>query len=929
MSVLSALYQILIGPLELLFDMIYSLAYRLIGNQGLVIIVLSLCMNALVLPLYRRADAMQAEERELERKLEPGTKHIKKVFSGDERFMVLQTFYRQNNYKPSYALRGSLPLLLQVPFFIAAYRFLSGLAVLEGVSFGPIRDLSQPDALLHIGGYPVNLLPILMTAINLCSCFVYARNLPARSKLQMYGLALIFLVLLYPSPAGLVFYWTLNNLFSLGKNLLSRLKRPGRVLCVMSSAAGAGLLAFILLIHPMNTAKHQLYAVALTLMMQAPLLILLLGKRKSPVPEPEISGQDRTNFRLGCAVLTVLTGLLIPSAVIRSSPSEFVDINAFRSPLLYVLHALLLATGAFMIWLGIFFSLSGPKGKRALELGVWIGSGCALIDYMAFGTDLGTLSPTLQLENGMHFSGGQILVNLLVLAAAAAVLFFLWKKKRELAKFALLAAAAALLCMSAVNTVKIQSAAAELAERTQVRDRETGTEAAAAKDMPNFPLSRNGKNVAVLMMDRAVGAYFPFLLHEKPELKEQFSGFVFYPDTLSFGCVTNVASPSLYGGYEYRPAEINRRSGERLEDKHNEALKVMPVLFDQNGYTVTLFDPPFAGYQWYPDMSIYDDYPEMRAFNTWGKFMDEQEDSGEQIQRSLDRNFFCYGLVKCLPLVCQPYLYDSGTYSETNTQASKPYQTRYGRARSSGLERDFMWSYTMLTHLPAITEIQDSAEDTFLMLYNCACHDVMMLKEPEYVPAEIVDNTEYDAEHWFRETDDGRSLTLETERQAIHYQCNMASMLQLGAWFDWLREQGLYDNTRIIIVADHGYSLTSQFPELVYFDGALDAMWYNPLLLVKDFNSSGPLTTDPDFMTNADVPSLAFAGLIEDPVNPFTGKPINSEPKNAEELFVFTSREYDVLINNGNTFLPAPWYSVHGSIFGESNWSANVDERVK
>jgi Preprotein translocase subunit YidC len=214
-----ALYQLLIGPLELLFEVIFALASRVIRSPGAVIVFLSLAMNILVLPLYRRADALQAEQRDQAARMKPWVDHIKKTFSGDERFMMLQTYYRQVGYRPTDALKGSVSLLLEVPFFVAAYRFLSGLTLLSGVSFGPIRDLGAPDALLQIGGLSINVLPILMTAINVVSAAIYMKGFPWKSKLQMYGMALVFLVLLYGSPAGLVFYWTLNNLFSLIKNI--------------------------------------------------------------------------------------------------------------------------------------------------------------------------------------------------------------------------------------------------------------------------------------------------------------------------------------------------------------------------------------------------------------------------------------------------------------------------------------------------------------------------------------------------------------------------------------------------------------------------------------------------------------------------------------------------------------------------------------
>ena len=63
---------------------------------------------------------------------------------------------------------------------------------------------------------------------------------------------------------------------------------------------------------------------------------------------------------------------------------------------------------------------------------------------------------------------------------------------------------------------------------------------------------------------------------------------------------------------------------------------------------------------------------------------------------------------------------------------------------------------------------------------------------------------------------------------------------------------------------------------------AYDVMAYKALLMVKDFGST-ELKSDETFMTNADTPSLAFDGLIEHPVNPFTGKEINTDGKNVSE----------------------------------------------
>ena len=185
MSFITILETIVLGPLKLLFEVIFQLTNICLENPGFSIIFLSLLMNFLVLPLYRRADAMQEEAREMDAKLRDGVAHIKKVFSGDEKMMMLQAYYRQNNYKPTSALNGSVSLLLEIPFFMAAYQFLSHLKILEGASFGPIADLGVPDKLIPLFG-GMNLLPIVMTLVNVISCALYLKGFPLKTKIQLY-----------------------------------------------------------------------------------------------------------------------------------------------------------------------------------------------------------------------------------------------------------------------------------------------------------------------------------------------------------------------------------------------------------------------------------------------------------------------------------------------------------------------------------------------------------------------------------------------------------------------------------------------------------------------------------------------------------------------------------------------------------------------
>lgn len=917
MSFGAILDSILFKPLQLIFEVIYINANKIIDNPALSIIVLSLVMNFLVLPLYKRADAMQEEEKDIEMRLRDGVAHIKKNFRGDERMMILQTYYRQNNYKPTYVLKGAVSLFLQIPFFIAAYRFLSGLKLLSGVSFGPIADLSRPDGLIVIAGLTINVLPVIMTAVNLVSCIIFTKGSPLKSKIQLYAMAIFFLVFLYTSPSGLVFYWTLNNIFSLVKTIFYKLKNPGRVLSILASAAGVALAVYGIFFYPVPTVKKLTFFIVCGVLLQLPLLYSLLKNKLSIFSSASAKTGNKKMFFAGALYLSVLTGILIPSAVIMSSAAEFVYIDNFYNPVWFIVSAFCFAFGIFVVWIGVFYWLAKPAARDVFDKAVWTLAAVTTVNYMFFGKNLGILTSTLKYENGLDFSFKAQLINAAVILAAAAVLWFIASKLKKHTIDVLVIGLVAVIGMSAFNIVKINNTVNDI--------KQTAT---TASEIPTVNLSKNGKNVVVLMLDRAMGEYVPYIFNEKPELKEQFSGFKYYSNTVSFGGFTNFGTPALLGGYEYTPAEINKRDSEPLVNKQNEALKVMPVLFDSNGFDVTMCNPVYANYKWIPDLSIYDDYPDIKSYITQGKFSDVS--TKERFVEDNMRNFFCYSILKASPLCVQEVLYDKGNYNADKSMLSDEVveytgQTTDGIYKSTGYYGNFMEHYNAMRSLPNITEVSEEETNNFFFMACDLTHEPMMLQEPDYVPSANVDNTEYETNNKDRFTVDGRTMKMENETQMIHYQTNMAAMIQLGKWFDYMKQNEVYDNTRIILVSDHGRNL-GHSEELMLEDGG-DAAMYYPLLMVKDFNSEGFESSD-EFMTNGDVPTIAMNGLIENPVNPFTGNKIDSSAKYTGDQYIIASSEFDIDINNGNTYNPSKWYSVRDNIWDKNNWKTVADNAV-
>ena len=154
-----------------------------------------------------------------------------------------------------------------------------------------------------------------------------------------------------------------------------------------------------------------------------------------------------------------------------------------------------------------------------------------------------------------------------------------------------------------------------------------------------------------------------------------------------------------------------------------------------------------------------------------------------------------------------------------------------------------------------------------------------------------------------------------------YYHTNSALFLQLGFWFDFLKKNNAYDNTRIIVVADHGVNIPGIISDEEFPYSGECKEKYNPVLLFKDFNQHGRLVINNEFMTNADVPSLALKGLLSDPVNPFTGKPISTESgKNG--IFI-TSCPFPMVKDHGKYELNIKkdeWFFLKDSIFESKNW---------
>ncbi|GMR15152.1 MAG: hypothetical protein BMS9Abin30_0773 [Gammaproteobacteria bacterium] len=206
-----------------------------VPQWGLAIMVLSVLVSVLMLPLSKIADRLQDQVHEIEARIIPILSTIKKNYKGAEQSEKILAMYKDQGVHPLYSLKSLLGVLVVIPVFIGAFDMLAENIHLSGESFLWIADLSQPDAFVAMpfnlpffGGY-LNLLPFIMTGFSFAASKLHAHPAmdAAQQRRQARNLVLMslgFLVLFYTFPAGMVLYWTTNNLISVVKMLWKKRK---------------------------------------------------------------------------------------------------------------------------------------------------------------------------------------------------------------------------------------------------------------------------------------------------------------------------------------------------------------------------------------------------------------------------------------------------------------------------------------------------------------------------------------------------------------------------------------------------------------------------------------------------------------------------------------------------------------------------------
>jgi YidC/Oxa1 family membrane protein insertase len=190
--------------------------HHVVQNWGWAIIILTIFIKIIFFPLSAASYKSMARMKEVQ----PRLVQMKEQYKGDPQKLnaAMMAMYKQEKINP---LGGCLPVLIQIPVFISLYWVLLLSVEMRGAPWlGWIHDLSKPDTLLSdlVGiSIPIGILPIIMAI----SMYIQTKLNPVppdpiQAKVMLY-MPLVFSLMFFFFPSGLVLYYIVNNVLSIAQ----------------------------------------------------------------------------------------------------------------------------------------------------------------------------------------------------------------------------------------------------------------------------------------------------------------------------------------------------------------------------------------------------------------------------------------------------------------------------------------------------------------------------------------------------------------------------------------------------------------------------------------------------------------------------------------------------------------------------------------
>ncbi|MDI7188752.1 membrane protein insertase YidC [Leptospira santarosai] len=195
-----------------------------IPNYGWSIIIFAILFKLVFYPLNQK----QADSMKKMQELGPQLKTINEKFANDPKIRQQKTMelYKKNNVNP---VGGCLPMVIQIPIFIALYSAFSDTIDLWNSPFLWVKDLSEPDVIWTSPAIPyftqtgigLNLLALLMVGTQIFQTRMTSVSMDPNQKMLMYVMPVMMLYIFWNMPSGVTLYWTFQNILSIGQQWIT------------------------------------------------------------------------------------------------------------------------------------------------------------------------------------------------------------------------------------------------------------------------------------------------------------------------------------------------------------------------------------------------------------------------------------------------------------------------------------------------------------------------------------------------------------------------------------------------------------------------------------------------------------------------------------------------------------------------------------
>jgi membrane protein insertase Oxa1/YidC/SpoIIIJ len=207
--------EVVLTPVVWLMELVLGFYVFLFSSIGISILFTSFTFTLLLLPVQKIANRVEKRIGEKIKKIDDEVKVLGSELKGEKLFLATEIIYERNGYHPIQSVGMGASFFAMLPVLISAILLFTSSEVLIDISFLFIDDLSKPDGLLGI----VNVLPLLMLLITLLDAKLRFKD-DKKRQYRFFFISLVFLVIVYRLPSGLVLYWTGSNIMSLILNRL-------------------------------------------------------------------------------------------------------------------------------------------------------------------------------------------------------------------------------------------------------------------------------------------------------------------------------------------------------------------------------------------------------------------------------------------------------------------------------------------------------------------------------------------------------------------------------------------------------------------------------------------------------------------------------------------------------------------------------------